>query len=167
VRIFLAVLIWIIFLGGLGFYTQQRERAVPPPVHEENRTAWVRGLSLEVVATFDIAADAFGVKTEGTNPGPSLLAMLGGREIIRETGNIPAGTRIGIEPLTGVLPGLNEIYIEARPPVELDSGALRIRLLRNGVSFAEETFWASSGRLAAGTFRFTLPSPDGKVSHAP
>jgi hypothetical protein len=164
VRILLAVLIWIVFLGGLGFYTQQREGAVPPPVREENRTAGVDGLSLEVVATFDIAPDAFGLRAG--EPSPSLLVRLGGREVLQETGEIPAGTRIGIAPLTGALPGLNEIYLEARPPVALDSGAVRVQLLREGIPLAEDTFWASSGRLAAGTFRFTLPSSGGEVSDA-
>jgi hypothetical protein len=60
--------------------------------------------------------------------------------------------------LLGLVEGTNEIYLEASPPIEQvgKSQAVRVQILRDGQTVAEQTFWSAPGGKVADTLRFEL-----------
>jgi hypothetical protein len=71
---------------------------------------------------------------------------------------LEAITPLRIEPLLGLVEGTNEIYLEASPPIEQvgKSQAVRVQILRDGQTVAEQTFWSAPGGKVADTLRFEL-----------
>jgi hypothetical protein len=114
-----------------------------------------------------VEPDPFAVQLEDTDKPPALLVRLGRQEIMRKTDRLEAGTPIEVKPLTGLISGENELYLEANPPLDaLDaagsSHAARVRILQNHRVVAEKTFWSDVGGKVAGTLRFSLSETNEK-----
>ena len=157
-RLTLAVLIWLVFVGGLGIYTHYRDatvRAARPIVEIQT----VEGnYAIEITTTFAVEPDPFAVQTDELGQQPALVVRLGQREILKITDRLAAGTPIRIEPLLGLVEGTNETYLEASSRLEQvgESQAVRVQILRDGQTIAEQTFWSLPGGKVAETMRFEL-----------
>lgn len=157
-RIALAVLIWLVFVGGLGLYTHHRDATVLVSGPGVEIQAAEGNYALEITTTFTVEPDPFALQTDELREQPALVVRLGEREILKRTDRVEAVTPIRLEPLLGLVEGTNEIYLEASPPLEQagNSQAVRVQILRNGQSVAEQTFWSAPGGKVADTMRFEL-----------
>lgn len=165
-RIFLAVFIWILFAGILTLYMQQRPGPPAPAEVLAGKQETAAQYRLEVTTSFAAEPDPFALQT-GTSPPPALLLRMGSEEILRISRRIKAGIPITVSPLRGILPGDNEIWFAAYPPLENASGtrALRIRIQENARTLADRTFWSEPGGKVSGTIRFTAVREE-EHSHA-
>jgi hypothetical protein len=114
--------------------------------------------ALAVTTTFTLEPDPFAVQTDTGDQSSALLVRLGRRTLLRITDRLEAGSTLRVEPLTGLVSGENEIYLEAHPPLDQfgKSHAVRVQILQDNQLIAEETFWSSPGGRVTGTFRFNL-----------
>lgn len=157
-RIALAVLIWLMFVGGLGLYTHYRDiaaQALRPSVEIQTAEG---SYAMQITTTFAVEPDPFALQTDELGEQPALVVRLGEREILKRTDRLEAATPIRVEPLLGLVEGTNEIYLEANPPLEQvgKSQAVRVQIMRDGQTVAEQTFWSAPGGKVADTMRFDL-----------
>ena len=141
------LLIWVIGIGGLSLYMHEREvvRA------QENAEMMVQRtpegtFGLDITLSFTAQPDSFGVKTD--EKPASLLVRLNGKEILRRHDEVAAGIPVLVEPVRGLVDGVNEFYVESSPP----SGeapraqAVRLRCFRDGKELTEHTYWTEARR---------------------
>lgn len=157
-RFALTALIWLIMVGGLGLYIQQRDRrlpaGVPAPVMEA-----VQGedYALEITPTFSPVPDPFALQGDPAERA-TLVVRLGERELFRSEKALPAGRAITVQPLSGLVAGHNELYLKASPPASearMDH-AVRVRLLQGARVIFDQTLWGVGGAIVAGAVPFTL-----------
>ena len=163
-RIALSLIIWIVLVGGLGLYVHHRDtKAMASGPTVEIRTA-KGSYTLEITTTFNIEPDPFALQTDDQGQPAALLVRMAGQEILRRTERLEAGTPLRLEPLSGLVEGTNEIYLEASPPLEQTdkSQAVRVRIISDGQPLSERTFWSLPGGKVADTWRFTLGGEKGK-----
>ncbi len=165
-RFLLCLAIWIMFVGGLYAYTEQRDRTVPErvaaPVAEQSQER----ISIELTPTFSVEDDPFALRTE-QQAGPFEL-RLNGRAV--ETGDlaISRGQTLLISDLDLTLGDHNEVYIKASPPLSESNmtHGIRLRLLDHERILADQTVWSSGGGLVSGTVPFSLnDTPDTDHDH--
>lgn len=168
-RIIVAVLIWICFVGGVGLYIHHRSRAAVTSAGPVEMETAEGNYALEITSTFIVEPDPFAIQSNDQEKPSALLVRLGDLEIIRITDRMEAGTPIRVEPLRGLVIGDNEIYVEANPPLNQAgrSHALRMQVLKNGQAWKEKTFWSTPGGKVADTLRLILiPSQTKEDPHA-
>jgi len=157
-RFALTALIWLLLVGGLSLYIQQRDRrlprGVPAPVTE---TAPGEDYALEITPTFSPVPDPF-VLQDDPAATATMVVRLGGRELFRGGQSLPAGRTVSIQPLAGVVVGHNELYLRASPPTSeaLLDHAVRVRLLQGGRELLDQTLWGRNGATVAGTIPFVV-----------
>lgn len=156
----LAFLIWVAFIGGLAAYMHTRETTARVGA-VELRSA-VGSYSLEITPTFDVEQDPFALRTDDGTSDSTLVVRVNGKDVLKRSDRVEKGAPIRVEPLTGLVDGSNEIYLEATPPIELSgrSLALRVRLFKDGAEFADRTFWTEGGSKIATAFPVKI-EPDG------
>jgi hypothetical protein len=165
-RIFVAVIVWVIFIGGLSLYMKHRGFAdySANDLFEFQRVEKV--YALEVTPSFILESDPFALAMDIQNSSPALLIRLGEHELLNISAPLTTAETYKIEPLHSLIVGQNEIYVEATPPTNHFStyNALRIRILKNGYPVAEQTLWSPPGTKVAGTFQFILETDDNDFS---
>lgn len=165
-RFALTALIWLIMVGGLTLYIQQRDRRLPPPVRTPATEAVpMEDYTLEITPAFSPEPDPFALKG-GPAASASLLVRLGERELFRSERALPAGKAVSLHKVAGLVVGHNELYLQAAPPVSeaLMDHAVRVRLLQGNRELFDQTLWGSSGAVVAGTIPFTLEK-GGEAGH--
>ena len=167
-RFGLIILIWVVIVGGLGAYMQQRGQ---PDAAGTAIIAFEKAedtYALTITTTFAVEPDPFAIQVDDKDKPPALTARLGNREILRITDRLEAGTPIELNPIPDLIEGENEIYLEANPPVggSATSNAVKIQILHQNQPISEKIFWADPGSKIAGTFRFIISeSEEKKDSH--
>ncbi len=143
-----------------------RESAVSTPAPMIPVPAGTHAVELE--STFEAVPDPFGLKTSANTESVALLVKLNGKEILRRTSTVEAGRTIRIDPLSGVIAGTNEIYLEAYPAIDatVPAHAMRIRVLQGGRAVADASFWSQRGSRIAGSFQFKIAEPSSSEDHA-
>jgi hypothetical protein len=142
----------------LGFAASLREARVLHYVAREEEAATGR-FSAEITLTFDCQADEFSLEPT------SLVLKHQGKELLKREGIVAAGEPIMIENIAGITAGKNEFYFECVPK---DDGkalarAVRVRVLRDGVSVADQTLWSPPGQTPRGAIVVDVaPSPRGR-----
>lgn len=157
-RIALTALIWLIMVGGLSLYIQQRDSRLPPAIQVPITEAAPReDYALEITPTFSPETDPFALQGD-PSASASLVVRLGERELFRGGKALPAGKTIAVKPLDGLLVGHNELYLQASPPASeaLLDHAVRVRLLQGARVVFDQTLWGASGATVAGTIPFNL-----------
>lgn len=157
-RIALAALIWLIMVGGLTLYIQQRDRRLPPAIRAPaTEAAPMEEYALEITPTFSPEPDPFALQGDPA-AAASLLVRLGERELYRSGQPLPAGKTLSVHPVAGLVVGHNELYLQATPPLSeaLMDHAVRVRLLQGNRELFDQTLWGVSGARVAGTIPFTL-----------
>lgn len=165
-RFALTALIWLIMVGGLTFYIQQRDRRLPPPVRITAAEAVpMEDYTLEITPTFSPEPDPFALQGDPVLPA-ALLVRLGERELFRSERVLPAGKTLSLHKVAGLVVGHNELYLQATPPVNeaLMDHAVRVRLLQGNRELFDQTLWGSSGAVVAGTIPFSLDK-GGEAGH--
>jgi hypothetical protein len=163
-RIVLAVFVWVALIGGLATYMQAREH-VKPAVKHEFRHATDR-YDLEITTTFSMEPDPFALRTDDAAP-PALVVKLNGMEVLRRTDRVESGDPIRLENLPGVMQGTNEVYLEANPPLEKQSGsyAVRVRLFRDQETLLDRSLWSEPGGRISSAVPVTVEAPKGPEEH--
>lgn len=160
-RVLLAVLIWILLVGGLYEYMHRRNAN---PVARSSGVSAVAAsgiYTLELTPGFVPVPDPFALNLDvDGGKAPALFARLRGREILSLSGDIVAGASLRVENIPGVSGGDNEIVVAASPPIDGASGRhfLQARVLKNGVPIASEIFWAEGSARVDGVLRFAAPA---------
>ena len=165
------LLIWIIGMGGLSLYMHTREVAQAQKTVEMNERSSPEGtFGLDITLSFTAQPDSFEVKTDETEKPTSLLVRLNGKEILRRYDEVAAGIPVLVEPVRGLVDGVNEFYVESSPP----SGeapraqAVRLRCFRDGKELTEHTYWTEVCTNMSATFSINLRTdPQREGTHEP
>ncbi len=174
-RIVLAIMIWILFAGGLALYMDGRTPA-PSPAEKTGTdskpgfaSANQRHYILEITPAFDAEPDPFALQPDPALPPPALLVRMANREILRVTARMQAGISLKTDLPAGLSPGENEIWFEAGPRLEAysRSHALRIRILEKDQVTADQTFWSEPGGNISGVLPFEIAPDLQKESYDP
>jgi hypothetical protein len=159
-RIVLTALIWLVMVGGLSLYIQQRDRHLPPAIQTPaTQAAPSEAYTLEITPTFAPAPDPFALQRDPS----TLVVRMGERELFRSEQALPAGRTIAVQPVVGLVVGRNELYLQASPPLSeaLLDHAVRVRLRQGHREVFDETLWGVNGANVAGTIPFTLEGTAG------
>jgi hypothetical protein len=155
-RIFATIFIWIIFIGGLTLYMKHRGSVDYSNDIFHERKPVEKVYALELTPSFNLEPDPFALSMNNSHKSIALLVRLGENEILKVDDPVAGSETFLVEPLDGLVVGKNEIYVEANPPLNNLSNALRIRIIENGQSLAEKTIWSPPGNKVSGSFYFTL-----------
>jgi hypothetical protein len=165
-RIFVTVIVWVVFIGGLTLYMKHRDSVdyLKDNFHEFKMVEKL--YALEVTPSFILESDPFALAIDSQDSSPVLLVRLGDHEILKVDDPLTISETFRVEPLDGLIIGENEIYVEASPLVEhfTTQNALRVRIIENGYPLAEKTIWSPPGAKVSGTFQFTLKTDDNNLS---
>jgi hypothetical protein len=164
-RFLLCLIIWVVFVGGLYAYTEQRDREMVADtplatVAEKTRER----ISIELTPTFSVEADPFALQTQEQNAPFDL--RLNALPVDIANLSIARGQTLFIRDLEVAFSEHNELFIKASPPLaesHLTHG-IRLRLLKQDQVLADQTIWSSGGGLVSGTVPFKL-SADPETDH--
>lgn len=165
-RFFLVVAVWVIIIGGVFLYTTRRDGSLPTaqPVTEVAAPLG-RTLALEITPTFNLEQDPFALATDEQ---PSLLDIrVNSTRVHLDAEQFRAGQVTCVKPLAALVPGVNEIFIQAVPPAA-ESGyehGIRIKITEGPFVVAETTLWSAGGGLVAGTLHFSLAAKENGHEH--
>lgn len=166
-RFLLTILVWVVIVGGLWSYAKQREVAEASIVRQSPVFARVEDVySLHLTPTFSIEPDPFALQT-GERSGMAMELRLNGEAIAVNAENLQRGVPWGVEQVEGLIAGLNEIYLQASPPLD-ESGlehGVRVQLVKGGVAVVDSTLWAAAGAQVSGTIHFELAAQHGGHKH--
>ena len=144
-RLLLAGVIWIVFVGGVALYTsksakQQVNKVLVPPVQETSRPSNCR-----VWTSFSASPDPFALG--GDTESQVLRVTLNGKSILVRKGSLDGSSVQESQISTGLKFGQNELFIETSPPyAEHDRAhAARLQLESNGRVLVDRTFWSVGG----------------------
>jgi hypothetical protein len=166
-RIFVTVIVWVVFIGGLTLYMKHRDSVdyLEDNFHEFKMVEKL--YTLEVTPSFILESDPFALTIDRQDSPPALLVVrLGDHEILKVDDPLTISETFTVEPLDGLVVGENEIYVEASPSVDhfTTQNALRVRIIENGYPLAEKTIWSPPGAKVSGTFQFTLKTDNNNFS---
>ncbi len=161
----LAILIWVVLVGGLTAHMHARQKSNPAVSHEVHEATGV--LTLEVTPTFDMEPDPFALQTDTQSAAPALLLRVNGKEVLRRTERVERGMPIRVEPVPALIQGHNEIYLEANPPLEQAdrSMAVRVRVFRDGQPVADQSVWSDAGSRIATAFPVEIAHEKAPEAH--
>ena len=157
-RFAITILVWLIMVGGLALYIDQRDRRQPAEVRSAAEVAApMDDFTLELTPTFSTAVDPYALSGDPA-AAATLLVRLGERELFRSNKPLPAGIPVSLIPVAGLIVGRNELFVRAAPPLSeaLKDHALRVRLLQGRRVVFDETLWGKNGDAVAGAIPFTL-----------
>ena len=156
-RIGVAALIWILFIGGLTTYMLQRGSAAPSSADKITIEGAQGTYSLVVTTTFTAQPDPFAL-TNDSAPPAALLVRMGQQILLSKTDDILPGQPMGVTITDGLVKGTNEILVQASPPLDNadQAQAVRVQLLRDDWQITEQTYWAAPGENISEVFRFDL-----------
>lgn len=149
IRIFAAIGVWILFLGGPLLYMQQRTAQEAASDYVQQEALGI--LSVTLTPSFEPQPDPFALQIDNA---AAVRLTLNGQEILHQTKPSAPGNPIVIENASGLVEGKNEFYLEAYPPLDsaMHSHAIRLQVLRDGEPIADRTFWSAPGNPIAETF---------------
>lgn len=153
-RIIISCLIWVVFAGLISLFTFDRP---PDPASFKTDVETVKSVGssrIELTTTFNPEADPFSLSAGSSDADAALVLMVNNREVIRLKHQVMAGETIRLENISEFKHGLNQIYLEAVPPISSmgKSQAARIRISIDGRKVADETFWSEFGERIIDSF---------------
>ncbi|MEZ6117089.1 MAG: hypothetical protein R3C28_11025 [Pirellulaceae bacterium] len=153
----------VVILGGVQLYMTHRPRVVA--YQAEPDTVAVGEFRLEVTLSFAAGPDPCALELEDA---PSLLILFHGKPVLQRTDAISGGQLIVSDPVDGIVQGRNEFFVQATCANDagLTASAIRVRILRDAVVIAEQTFWSEPGEAIQGALNVTVPpgsSPEAAV----
>jgi hypothetical protein len=160
-----ALLVCVTFIGMTAMFTRDRVGDVEDSASITRASA--QSVSMEIVPTVPLAPDPFALRGEDEQAGPALTASINGATVLMIREPVGAGEVVRVNSLTGLIDGMNELYIEASPSTDRPSGVsgLRIRVLRGYDTAQEKTFWADYFEKPSGTVSLDLHEANSGNSH--
>ena len=154
-RPIIAIMIWIILVGGLVSYMNARD-TVAEPVAISAQTDQA-DYKVIVTTSFRAERDTFAPDTQDSS-GDALILKLNGMEILSLKDSSVAGQSITVDKITGLLIGANEFLLEVNPSHKNvnTAGAVRVQLFRFHSELMDRTFWADPGARIVSTFRLDV-----------
>jgi len=156
----LAILVWVVILGGLYGYMRFRDRLAPRPEEVFRVSPAPGNFSVELTPTFDAQG---GVDPFALDPvaKPAIVLWLNGTEIVRYEQTARAGIPVEFTWDTDEVPlelEKNEFRIQVRTPGDNPNAVrgVRLRLLRDGAEVASETLWSEPGQPVDGVVRINI-----------
>ncbi|MCA1960149.1 MAG: hypothetical protein LDL33_05080 [Desulfomonile sp.] len=163
----LTLLLWVVLVGGLAVYMNQRT-AVQNAPHIDLHTAGGQ-FAMEVTTTFPLEPDPFALRNGENDDAQALVVRVNGRDVLRRTERVEAGLPIRVESISGLTQGENEVYVEANPPLDMagKSQAVRVRVLQDASVIADKSLWSDQGNKIAAAFgvRVETPHPKERDAH--
>lgn len=158
-RFILTACIWIIIVGGLWLYTQQRQQAEAGLERSEPQLVVLeQQWDLLLTPTFSVEPDPFALQVTDEQD-TAFEIRINGEPVPVAVDNLQRGVPLRVTGVTGLVAGQNEIFVQASPPLE-ESGrshGIRIQLSRGDTSSQlDQTIWAGEGALVMGTLNFAL-----------
>ncbi len=155
-RILAVITIWVVIIGGVSLYMGSRPEVTRAIALVPEGIGSGEPFRLEATPTFTAEADPFALEEEAGEG--AFVVWLNGGEVLKAAEESRAGVAVVLEPVQGLIKGVNELYVEASPPVGFDgeSYGVRLRLMHSGVAVAEETFWSEDGSRVTGVLRVDL-----------
>jgi hypothetical protein len=157
-RFLFSIFLWVFIVGGLWWYTWQRDNTRENRVIEEQVIALVmEEYSLELTPTFSVEEDPFALTLDEQKSLPLEVRVNG---VLIDIGKQPIrrGETLHLEKVKHFTQGSNELHLKASPPVAeggIDHG-LRVRVVQAGAEIVDKTIWSSKGSLVSGTVSFRL-----------
>ncbi len=162
-RFVLVILIWVVLIGGLRFYTLQRDTALPAAASSRPMTTIVEA-EIELLVTFGFAIedDPFALRID-TQPQVPLLIRFNGTPLATPSTTLSRGTPLRFTSLPGIRAGTNEVFVTASPPSTEShlEHPVRIQVLHGQRVLADRTVWSAGGSQASGAVEFTVVQEDG------
>jgi hypothetical protein len=147
-------------------YMLQRGSVARTPANEITTERAQGVYTLVVTTTFAAQPDPFALTAGGEAP-TALQIRMGSRVLLQKTDDIMAGRPMHVTIDEGLAKGTNELFIEVSPP--LDSAdraqAVRIQLMRDELTVAQDTFWSDPGENISKTFRFDIEKRHTDTEH--
>lgn len=165
-RIVLVAITWVVLVGGLALYMNQRSGAAVVVTHDRAAAAGV--YRIQLTPTFGATPDPFALRLDENAASAALVVRLNGEEIYRATDRLGAGAVVEVSPVPGLRVGENELYIEAAPPMD-EAGqahALRVEVFRDEAPLVDETIWSAPGVRLAAPLRVTIADAEEASAHA-
>jgi hypothetical protein len=153
-RPILAFTLAILIFGSVGAYARiaslvpsQRATGVSLPEAQGE-------FALELQFTCPLAADPFVLDAK-----TSLLVQFGQQELLHRQERVDTEQPLRIEAVKQLKSGKNILFLKAIPADEFlaRSNAVRIRVLRNELPWAEHTLWSQPGEPFAGEIVLQVP----------
>jgi len=155
-RFFLTIFIWVVIIGGMVFYSRQREiTEAAITIHDPETMNVEEAYTLQVTPTFSIEKDPFALQTE-EDAATGVELRLNGTPLPLTAENLKRGIPWELKRIEGLVIGNNEIYLQASPPLaesNLQHG-VRVQLLTTGAVIVDRTIWSNQGSLVSGTIHF-------------
>lgn len=166
-RFLLAIVIWIVFVGGLKLYTVKRDSVLPTEPAAPQQLALAGGdYSIRLTPTFSVERDPFALQTEADNSSGFDLT-LNGSPLDVSSDQVRRGEMFELTGIKNILHGHNELYIKASPPLgeSMLDQAIRIQVFESNVLIASQTIWGEKGSLVSGTVNFTISAKEHGHGH--
>jgi len=121
-------------------------------------------VTVEVTTTFPLEPDPFALHGSGSDDAPALVVRVNGRDVLRRTERVEAGSPIRVDSVSGLAQGKNEIYVEANPPLDMagKSQAVRVRVLQDSSVIADRSLWSDEANKIAAAFAVNIEAPQPK-----
>lgn len=164
-RIATAIAVWLVLVGGLALYMNQRVGAAE--VSTLQRVAAPGVYSIVLTATFGAAPDPFALRLRAEDAPPALRVQLNGETIYTATDTLVAGAPVEISPVPGIKIGENEFFVEATPSLDeaQQAHAIRVNVYRDGSLLVDETLWSEPGLRVATPFRVDVAPEAEDAAH--
>ncbi len=156
-RPILALLLAVAIIGGMKLFlaaTEENKVQSSQPVV----VAAMGDFELDIQLTFNAGPDPFSVTSSDDKESPSLIVEHQGKTVLQKTGTVSAGEVLRPK-VSGIVAGVNEFYIAATPQDtgSLVPGAVRVRVIRDGVPIAKSWIDAEPGERIEGVVRIDVP----------
>lgn len=155
-RPLLALMIAVGILGGLRWYMGTRQIVVQqavPPIQLSGEATY----SLRLILSFRAEPDAF---TTAAGEAHSVIIKLAGQTIFSTADPVEPGKTLVVDPVSNIVIGKNEFWIEAHCNDQQLSiaRAARIRVLNDGHLTTEQTLWSEPGTPVQGIVNLEVPA---------
>ena len=158
-RLLLAGLIWVVFVGGVAYYSssatkKQTDKVVVQSAQEAKCPAKCR-----VWTSFSASADPFALADN--DDVKVLRVLLNGQEVLVRKGSLDGSSVQESQISTGLNIGQNELFIETTPPLaEHDRAhAARLQFESEGFILVDKTFWSIGGASIVTSISFAVKGP--------
>lgn len=160
-RLVSVALVWVIIIGSVFLYMDQRARNVVSStvtILEPSPKAAAKPVTFDITTTFSVETDPFALTAGSDNAGHGLILKLGDTMLVNTSEHVQAGIPLSSQPVKGLTAGRHEAYLQASPSNEDGSAhmAARLRIFEGEQLLKEKTFWADPGERISGVLDFEL-----------
>ncbi len=167
-RLFLPILIWIFFVGGLWGYIHLRETNKSITAYTiETTQAEEKVFTLILTPTFSAEKDPFAL-TVDTETSEDIQVQINGNKITLPPAlELQRGQQVVLPDIKHILVGKNELFVQVSPPLKeahLQQG-LRIQLVGDQIAIVDTTAWSQGGAILSQSLLFDISQEEHDHDH--